>query len=239
MSDGQTKEERLSNELKKAAYATRLGHLRRGQEHAAKNEISKAVENYLTYLKALETYFEVEEKNLSPRLFDKKKDLTELLLISHVYWDLAKAYDKNPKTIGESNRCLNQFVKFSIGFKYQRLNSDILRKYIKKKVPRNENIFKDAYEKIRVSSKGCYIATHCYHEEHPLVEELRELRAHFINHYIFRKFCVAYYHISPLIIKFVNKKPFLNRFVKNSIFLPLIHSFLFVFRTLKDKSEKN
>ena len=68
--DPTSKEERLSNELKKAAYATRLGHLRRGQEHAAKNEISKAVENYLTYLKALETYFSVKEENLSPKLFD-------------------------------------------------------------------------------------------------------------------------------------------------------------------------
>jgi hypothetical protein len=231
LSDPTSKEERLSNELKKAAYATRLGHLRRGQEHAAKNEISKAVENYLTYLKALETYFSVKEENLSPKLFDKKKDLTELLLISHVYWDLAKAYDKNPKTVKESNRCLNQFVKFSIGFKYQRLNSDILRKYIKKKIPRNDNIFKDAYDKIRVSSKGCYIATHCYHEDHYIVEQLRNIRANLIHSKVFRTFCKVYYYTSPLLIRFGQKNKTLNTFFKRFIFLPLIHIFLKIFKS--------
>lgn len=224
-----TKEERLSNELKKAAYATRLGHLRRGQEHAAKNEISKAVENYLTYLKALETFFTVKEENLSPKLFDKKKDLTELLLISHVYWDLAKAYDKNPKTVKESNRCLNQFVKFSIGFKYQRLNSDILRKYIKKKIPRNEQIFKDAYDKIRVSSKGCYIATHCYGEQHPITSRLRDIRNENIDSYLFRKFCNCYYGLSPLFLKVVAKLPFLNYPTRQLLFKPMIHGFLLLF----------
>lgn len=229
MSDPTSKEERLSNELKKAAYATRLGHLRRGQEHAAKNEVSKAVENYLTYLKALETYFSVKEENLSPKLFDKKKDLTELLLISHVYWDLAKAYDKNPKTVKESNRCLNQFVKFSIGFKYQRLNSDILRKYIKKKIPRNENIFKDAYDKIRVSSKGCYIATHCYGEEHPIVASLREIRTNHIESFAFRKFCNLYYLISPRIIFIAKKFPSFDRLFQRTVFKPLISIFLKIF----------
>lgn len=239
MSDPTSKEERLSNELKKAAYATRLGHLRRGQEHAAKNEISKAVENYLTYLKALETYFSVKEENLSPKLFDKKKDLTELLLISHVYWDLAKAYDKNPKTVKESNRCLNQFVKFSIGFKYQRLNSDILRKYIKNKIPRNESIFKDAYDKIRVSSKGCYIATHVYNEEHPIVSELRDIRSSMIDSVLFRNFCKVYYEISPIFISFAKKSYLLDRMIKKFIFTPLIHIFLFLFRNKNQVSKQD
>ena len=204
--------------------------MRRGQEHASKNEISKAVENYLTYLKALETYFSVKEEDLSPKLFDKQKDLTELLLISHVYWDLAKAYDKNPKTVKESNRCLNQFVKFSIGFKYQRLNSDIIRKYIKKKTPKNDSIFKEAYNKIRVSSKGCYIATHVYNERHPIVSDLRSIRVNMIDSRLFRNFCNIYYEISPILIKVSRKSRVLDYIVKKFIFSPLIHIFRYLFK---------
>ncbi|MGB0453629.1 MAG: hypothetical protein ACPGJV_07925 [Bacteriovoracaceae bacterium] len=220
------REEKLSKEIIRAAYQTRLGHLRRGQEHAAKNEISKSVENYLTYLKALETYFEVKEENLSPKLFDKQKDLTELLLISHVYWDLAKAYDKNPKTINEARRCLNQFVKFSIGFKYQRLNSDIIRKYIKKRLPRNVGIFKETYEKLRVASKGCYVATYCFGETSPEVIALRGFRTTKIDSKIWRKLFNAYYFVSPLLIRCNDLFKPLSSMTKRFLFIPMIRIIL-------------
>lgn len=228
-------EDRITKEIKRAAYQTRLAHLRRGQECIAKNELAKAVENYLTYLKALETFFGVEEKNLSPKLFDKQKDLTELLLISHVYWDLSKAYDKNPKTLGECKRSLNQFVKFSIGFKYQRVNSDIIRKYIKKRLPRNEDLFKETYEKVRVETKGCYLATICYGSNHPTTQSLRSLRDSNIHRPLFFRFAQAYYKYSPAWINFSHNSPRIEKILRKLLLRPAIALFLRVMRIMHDQ----
>ena len=77
-------------------------------------------------------YFDVDEKNLSPKIFEKENNIHEVMLISQVYWDLAKAIRQIRKAQMECERCLDKFVEFSIGFKFQYLNSEILRKYLKK-----------------------------------------------------------------------------------------------------------
>ena len=66
-------------------------------------------------------------------MFDAKRQVTELLLISHVYWELARINEMPPKLQKNFSRSLNQFVKFTINQPYQVLNSEMLRKYIKKK----------------------------------------------------------------------------------------------------------
>ena len=93
-------------------YKNRLVSLRKARDFSKKDNIPQAVQHYLNYLTALAHYYSVDEKELHPKMFNREKELTELLLISQVYWDLAKAYDRNPKLIGECERCLNQFIKF-------------------------------------------------------------------------------------------------------------------------------
>src|SRR6056300_1192111 len=111
-------------------YKNRLGILKAGMDLSAKENYKDAVQNYKSYLTILANYFKTEERLLNPKLFDQKKDLTELLLISQVYWDLAKIYDRNPNLFKDCERYLNQFIKFSTGYKFQYVNSEIKRKYI-------------------------------------------------------------------------------------------------------------
>ncbi len=58
--------------------------------------------------------------------------MTEMLLISHVYWELSRVYEMTPKLQVAFDKCLKQFVRFTINQPYQVLNSEVLRKYIKK-----------------------------------------------------------------------------------------------------------
>ena len=227
-------DEELSPQMAEAAYKTRLTHLKRAQEHSAKGEVAKSVEHYLTYLKALSVYFRVSEDKLSPKLFDSK-NITEQLLISQVYWDLAKAYDRNPKTVKEAMRCLNQFVKFSVGFKYQRVNADIVRKHLRKKLARNPQIFKETYERVKVTSKACYIATHCYGANHHKVDYLRNFRDDIELTYPGEIFTKVYYFISPKLVKTLKAIPLLDSVLTKIILKPLIEVFIANLKLIRKK----
>ena len=116
--EAQKAEERI-RKVAVERYRNRLGTLKAGMDFSAKENYKDAVQNYKVYLTVLANYFNAEEKTLSPKLFDQKKDLTEMLLVSQVYWDLAKIFDKNPNLFKDCERYLSQFVKFSTGYKYQ------------------------------------------------------------------------------------------------------------------------
>lgn len=182
-------------------YRGRLGILKTGMDFSAKENFKDAVQNYKSYLTILANYFKTEEKFLSPKHFDQKKDLTELLLISQVYWDLAKIYDRNPNLFKDCERYLNQFIKFSVGFKFQYVNSEIIRKYIKSGKVRNQEAFKTAHEKLKSSKGFCFIATYSFGENHSVTTELRTFRDTFLNQYnMGRSFIDLYYKTSPKLI---------------------------------------
>jgi len=194
------------------AHRERLKILKKAQEYAAMDEIPRAVQHYSQYLNILAQYFDVSESSLSPALFNREKDLAEMLLISHVYWDLAKAYDRSPTLTLESIRCLKQFVNFTLGFKYQYANSQMVKKFVRQRMAHNPKAFKDTYDKIRVEAKGCYIATHCYGEFHPITNSLRNYR----NEVLFaswhgRAFIRAYQFISPKLIWSTSRVPFFEQ----------------------------
>jgi len=158
------------------AYRERLTYLRKAQEYSSADEIPRAVENYGKYLNALALFYKVEEAGLNPKMFDQEKDLPELFLISHAYWDLAKAYDRSPNLHLESIRCLDQFVKFTIGYKYQYVNARTIKAFIKKRLAHNPKAFKEAFERINIESKGCFIASDLYGEHHPKTYALRAFK---------------------------------------------------------------
>lgn len=176
-------------------YKERLKLLRKGQEYSQNDDIPKSVECYSQYLNALAAYFKIEEPQLHPKLFDQEKDIAEILLISHVYWDLAKAYDRSPRLAGECVRCLDQFVKFTVGFKYQYVNARMLKSYMRKRIAHHPKAFKDTYERIQVESKGCFIATDLYGENHIVTCDLRSFKTN-IQHQKLGLFFIDFYYQS-------------------------------------------
>lgn len=211
-------------------YRTRLTHLKRAQLLVKDERMAQAVESYQKYLAILALYFDTTEDRLTPTLFDSEKDVTELLLISHAYWDLAKAFDRSPNLQRDCFRCLEQFVKFSIGFKYQHVNAQIIRKFNNKKQAHNPKAFEAAYHKIQISSKKCYIATSCFGEFDERTETLRGFKELIAPYDLGKDFIDTYYSFSPRLISYLNAHTRVKFFFESIFFKPTLTLFTFIIR---------
>lgn len=227
ISDEQKKEEQKREQLE-ILFRTRLSHLKRAQQLVRDDRIAAAVDSYTKYLGILALYFDVPEARLSPTLFDAEKDLTELLLISHAYWDLAKAFDRSPNLQADCVRCLDQFMKFTIGFKYQHVNAQIVRKFNNKKQAHNPKAFEATYMRIQVNSKKCYIATSCFGECHPVTIQLREFKLAIAKNERGLDFIDFYYNISPKIVEFFDRQPLVKK-VSEFFIRPFLKTFAWIF----------
>ena len=208
-------------------YRTRLTHLKRAQLFVKEDKMALAVDSYNKYLGILALYFDTTEDKLSPSMFDAEKDMTELLLISHAYWDLAKAYDRSPNLQRDCLRCLEQFIKFSIGFKYQHVNAQIIRKFNNKKQAHNPKAFESAYQRIQISSKRCYIATMVYGDNHPQTQMLRLFKKQIASSSIGLDFIDTYYRYSPNVVAFFSKHSFLQKCFTTFLMKPILNTFIF------------
>jgi hypothetical protein len=218
-------------------YRTRLTHLKRAQILVKEDRMAQAVDSYTKYLGILGLYFDLPEEKLSPSLFNPEKDVTEMLLISHAYWDLAKAFDRSPHLQADCFRCLDQFVKFSIGFKYQHVNAQIVRKFNNKKQAHNPKAFEQAYQRIQISSKKCYVASFCFGEEHSVTNDLRLFKMAISKYKLGLDFIDYYYQFSPNFIDFLNRHHVIGSVVK-TISKPFLIFTAFVTRKLCRSSEK-
>jgi len=215
----------------KEAYQKRLSFLRRAQEYSRADEIPKAVQQYNIYLNSLSNWHGVKEEQLKPALFDKEKDITELLLISHAYWDLSRAYDRSPKLFKEASRCLDQFVRFSSGYKFQHVNAQMCKKFLNKNQAYNVKLFKKAYEKIEVKSKGCFVATECYGPTHTNTQFLRQFKSQYlVNYSLGRSFISLYYTFCFHYLPYGKTHPRLFTIMNKLIFKPSIAIIVAVLR---------
>lgn len=205
------------------AYRERLKLLKQAQEFSAKGEIPKAVEKYSHYLGILASYYRVTEPQLSPKVFDVQKDITEMLLISHAYWDLAKSYDRSPKLQKECIRCLGQFIQFTLGHKFQHLNAQMLKKFLKSNKVYNRKPFEQALHRINVESKACYIATLAYpNDENHILTDFRAIKQKIVLHKLGFKFVDTYYFLSSNLVSFLENKPRLSYICTHFIFRPVL-----------------
>ncbi|MFA6237173.1 MAG: hypothetical protein WC635_07595 [Bacteriovorax sp.] len=211
-------------------YRTRLTHLKRAQLLVRDDRMAQAVESYTKYLGVLALYFDITEDRLTPTLFDPEKDVTELLLISHAYWDLAKAFDRSPNLQRDCLRCLDQFVKFSIGFKYQHVNAQIIRKFNNKKQAHNPKAFEAAYHKIQISSKRCYVATSCFGHDDIRTETLRHFKLAIAPYELGKDFIDLYYKVSPELIAYLEVRPHVKWLCESLILKPILNVFTFLIR---------
>lgn len=234
MAKKKDEEENEKSQYVIARYKNRLSVLKKGQEYSGQGKIADAVKYYNEYLNALAEYMEVKEEKLRPALFNQEKELAEMLLVSQVYWDLAKAYDRSPKLASECERCLKQFTTFTIGFKYQYLNSEMIRKFIKKKISYHPEYFEKAYQEIRVQSKKCYVATYCYGENHFITEALRDWKKRIQGRRSGDLFIEYYYRFSPRLVAFCDQSPYLGKFLSTLLFRPAVYVIYKIVRGVND-----
>jgi hypothetical protein len=126
-------------------------------------DYGNAIKKFTEYMSIVAEVKNVKDiYSIRPGHFDSSREITELLMISHIFFEMARVYDASPRFHDEVIRCLGQFVLFTANQPYQVVNSEMARKYLKKSKFKNDADFRFAYQQIYVQSKKCYVVTFCF-----------------------------------------------------------------------------
>lgn len=201
--------EKAEAERAREHFNRRIDVARTGVRAYQDKQYPQAVAALTTYLKALEDFKRVPEGGLTPNHFDPKVDLPELLLISGIYWDLAKLFDrtKSPERVRDFRLYLQKYVQFSKGLPYAPLAAETLRKYIAVEKPVHRAEFKSAYRQL--TDGKCFIATSlvdlCAEPTLPLLREFRDRRL--LASGWGRGFTRLYYWVGPALAWALDRAP--------------------------------
>jgi len=206
----------------KHRYETRISSVKQGKQAFASGDFVTAIRRYTEYL---ETIAEVHGLSgiydVKPDHFNKSKDITEMMMLSHLYYELAKVYDATGKFQGDVEKCLDQFVTFSVNQPYQVVNSEMARKHMNKFKFKNHEFFMRAYQQIFVKSRKCYVATHCLGDAHPETQRLREFKGWLLKKPCGTRIVAYYYRSSSLLVTWLDSHPGISQLF-NSVTRPCL-----------------
>lgn len=200
-SNKQAREEREKMLILKHKFENRITTVRFGKECLDAGDYAGALNRFSEYMhiisdiKGCKDFYHIKVSH-----FDPKKDITELLMVSHVFFEMARIYDAVPKFHPDSAKCLEQFVHFSANQPYQVVNSELVRKHLKKSVFKKPEVFRNAYQQIYVQSRKCYIVTFCYGDSHPVTAEFRKMKDWLLQSGWGRELVRIYYSTSSFMV---------------------------------------
>ncbi len=200
---------RQQEEKRKELLRKRIEIAKEGVALYKAGQVIGAMRRYSQYILILEMWKKCGKGGLGPEHFDNKKDLFETVLISGIFWDFARLYDKSkrPEQRADMRMYLQKYVAFSKGFPYQPLSKEALRRFLNSGRCQHVDDFKWAYKQL--GGEKCFIA-------HALIYELqwREIQAlmDFRDQTLSktrsgRAFIWTYYRIAPLLAKPIEKLP--------------------------------
>lgn len=195
------REEREKKMMLKHKFENRITVAKYGKEALDAGDYPNALKRFVEYLSTM-----AEVKNVSDiysirvQHFNPQQDITEMLMISHVYFEMARLYDAVPKFHDDAKRCLEQFVHFSVNQPYQVVNSELVRKHLKKSVFKDYEQFRSAYHQIYVQSKKCYVVTFCFGESHPVTQDYRKLKDELLSSPLGMELVRRYYAFSSEVV---------------------------------------
>lgn len=196
------REERERYLVLKHKYEHRITLVKYAKEAMEVGDFANALTKYTDYLNIMAEIKQVKDfYAIRPSHFDPKKDLTEMLMLSHVFFEMSRVYDAIPKYSEDSVRCIDQFINFSINQPYQVVNSEMLRKFIKKSRFKHPEVFKTAHQQIFVQSKKCYIVTFCYGSDHQITRDYRRLKDLLLDYRLGQEMVRFYYCYSSKLIE--------------------------------------
>lgn len=203
-------------------YENRITVARYGKESLDAGDYGNALKKFMDYLHIMAEIKEVKDAyELRMNMFDNKKDLTEMLMISHIFFEMARMYDAVPKFQPDVHKCLEQFVHFTANQPYQVVNSEMVRKYLKKSNFKNPDAFRNAYQQIHVQSKKCYIVTFCYGNEHWITRDCREFKDWLLEYSWGQDLVRHYYRVSSNAVPALEKN-FLLRHTTRLLIKPAL-----------------
>lgn len=208
-----SRQERERNLVLRHKVMTRITNVRMGKAAFQTGDFITAIRKYSEYLETMaELHKAAGMFELHPNHFNKNQDLTEMMMISHIYFELAKVYDATGKFQDECGNCLDQFVLFSANQPYQVVNSEMIRKHIRKFQFKNKEKFQLAYQQIFVQSRKCYVATFCFGDQHPVTEDLRRFKQWLLRQPTGELLVATYYSLSSRLVVWLPKHPLLAGF---------------------------
>ena len=144
-------------ERKTKLLSQRLALARSGVQAYQRHDLGTAVKSFITYLRILEDAKGVDHGGLTPQHFDSSKDLSELVMISGVYWDLVKIYDGIKVDNQDFKVFMRKYIQFTKGMPFQAVCSETLRKFISSGKAKHLGEFKAAYKILEPSR--CFVVT--------------------------------------------------------------------------------
>lgn len=202
------REEREKMLILKHKFENRITITKIGKEALDNGDYATALQRFVEYMTVMGDVKKVKDfYGLRPGHFDNKRDVTEMLMISHVFFEMARIYDAVPKFQEDSKKCLEQFVIFSANQPFQVVNSELIRKHLKKSAFKHPDVFRAAYEQIYVQSKKCYVVTFCYGTNHDITNQYRDLKNVLLDSSLGRELVRIYYtHSSVIVPKWENSR---------------------------------
>ena len=202
---------RAKEEHKRELFKKRLEMARAGVTAYEAGQMGEALKYFHWYMKILEEFKGVKPGAISTSHFDKKTELPEMIMLSGMFWDLAKIYDRKrvPKKADkrEYKTYLDKYVLFSRGMPHQTLSAEALRKYVILDKAVHKSEFSSAYKSL--SNEKCFVATSLVDhtlEETPLL--LKDFRDQILRKFgLGRIFIRWYYKNGPAIARALDQKP--------------------------------
>jgi len=200
---------RQQEEQRKELLKKRVEIAKEGIKLSQSGHTVESVRKYQQYILILEMWKKCGRDGLSLELFDKTKDVYEIVLLSGIYWDMAKLYDrakrKDQKT--ELVAYLQKYVAFSKGMPFQALSGETLRKYLGSGKCRHRVEFKAAYAAL--TGDKCFVATSLLDVSDPMtIVRLRNFRdGRLRKTRLGRRAVFAYYRISPVLVRVLDRLP--------------------------------
>lgn len=202
---------RVKEDHKRELFRKRLEMARAGVTAYTAGRMGEALKYFMWYLKILEEFKGVKAGTISPSHFDRKTELPEMIMLSGMFWDLAKIYDRKRVNKKDDKReyktYLEKYVLFSRGMPHQTLSAEALRKYVILDKAIHKSEFNTAYKAL--SNEKCFVATSLAEhtlEETPLL--LKDFRDQILRKFsLGRMFILWYYSHGPAIARSLDQKP--------------------------------
>lgn len=206
----------------KHRFENRITIAKFGKESMSSGDYGNALKKYVEYLSILSEIKEVKDiYSLKVSHFDTKRDLTEMLMMSHIYFEMARMYDAVPRFHEDAKKCLEQFVHFTANQPYQVVNSEMVRKFIKKTSFKNPEDFRYAYQQIYVQSKKCYVVTFCFGNQHVVTQDYRLFKDWLLDFPAGQTLVRYYYLFSSVLVPRYEHRPW-ARMIGRGIIRPIL-----------------
>lgn len=189
--------------------AIRLDIARNGLAAHKNHQFGEAVRNFNRYLAILEELHKSGPGGLLPSHFDSQRDQPELLMISGIYWDLVKLYDrtKSDAKFSEFRHYLQKYLIFSKNMPYQALCAEAVRRYIANGRPVHLSDFRAVHKEL--NPHFCFVATSLVDVlDEPTMPRLQAFKNRvLVRNRMGRAGVLVYYQIGPYLATIIDQLP--------------------------------